>query len=109
MNIVSPGFFDTGMGAAEEVLEGAYDMAVMGRQGDPRELKGVSRVPFLYFQVQGEGAHADGRSRFTSTSRRTRRPSRPELVCFVCCKRSLDFTDHCLYIDFIVDGGYTLP
>lgn len=42
VNIVSPGFFDTGMGASPEVLDVAYDMAVLGRQGDPRELKGVS-------------------------------------------------------------------
>lgn len=47
MNIVSPGFFDTGMGAAPEVLEAAYDMAVLGRQGDPRELKGVRYVVLL--------------------------------------------------------------
>ncbi|KAF8318484.1 NAD(P)-binding protein [Clavulina sp. PMI_390] len=41
VNVVSPGFFDTGMGAAPDVLDAAYDMAVLGRQGDPRELKGI--------------------------------------------------------------------
>lgn len=29
------------MGAAPDVLKVAHEMAVMGRQGDPRELKGV--------------------------------------------------------------------
>jgi sorbose reductase len=45
VNVVSPGFFDTGMGAAnEEIQKIAYEFAVLGRQGDPKELKGV----FLY-------------------------------------------------------------
>lgn len=46
VNIVSPGFFDTGMGAAPDVLDVAFDMAVLGRQGTPRELKGVSSPLF---------------------------------------------------------------
>jgi sorbose reductase len=41
VNTVSPGFFDTGMGASEGVMPTALSMAVMGRTGDPRELKGV--------------------------------------------------------------------
>jgi len=41
VNIVSPGFFNTGMGAMAEVLDVAHSMAVLGRQGDPRELKGI--------------------------------------------------------------------
>jgi len=41
VNTVSPGFFDTNMGASSDVLKVAYEMAVLGRQGDPRELKGV--------------------------------------------------------------------
>ncbi|EIN11559.1 NAD(P)-binding protein [Punctularia strigosozonata HHB-11173 SS5] len=44
VNVVSPGFFDTKMGAGPEVLKTAHEMAVLGRQGDPRELKGI----FLY-------------------------------------------------------------
>jgi sorbose reductase len=42
VNVVSPGFFDTSMGAGAEVLKVAHEMAILGRQGDPRELKGVS-------------------------------------------------------------------
>lgn len=42
VNIVSPGFVDTSMGASPQVLDQAFDMAVMGRQGHPKELKGVS-------------------------------------------------------------------
>ncbi|KAL7009989.1 hypothetical protein EMMF5_000008 [Cystobasidiomycetes sp. EMM_F5] len=45
VNSISPGFFYTDMGAAEgEVAEVARKMAVLGRQGDVRELKGI----FLY-------------------------------------------------------------
>ncbi|KAF4552200.1 Enoyl-(Acyl carrier protein) reductase-like protein 40 [Elsinoe fawcettii] len=44
VNIVSPGFFDTKMGAAERVRNEAYRMTPLGRQGDTKEIKGV----FLY-------------------------------------------------------------
>lgn len=44
VNIVSPGFFDTKMGAAPTVINEAYRKAVMGRQGDTKEIKGL----FLY-------------------------------------------------------------
>lgn len=43
-NIVSPGFFSTDLGAAPEVESEANRMAVLGRQGDTKELKGI----FLY-------------------------------------------------------------
>lgn len=35
------------MGASPDVLQTAFDMAVLGRQGDPRELKGVSDIASL--------------------------------------------------------------
>ncbi|CEH17363.1 l-xylulose reductase [Ceraceosorus bombacis] len=41
VNMVSPGFFQTDMGAGPQVLQEAYRMAVLGRQGDTRELKGI--------------------------------------------------------------------
>lgn len=41
VNIVSPGFFDTSMGASPQVLSEAYRMSVLGRQGDTKELKGI--------------------------------------------------------------------
>lgn len=44
VNIVSPGFFDTKLGAAPDVKNEAYRMAVQGRQGDVKEIKGL----FLY-------------------------------------------------------------
>lgn len=44
MNVVSPGFFDTKLGAAPKVRNEAYRMAVLGRQGHTREIKGL----FLY-------------------------------------------------------------
>lgn len=40
-NIVSPGFFETKMGAGEGVVNEANRMAVLGRQGDVREIKGL--------------------------------------------------------------------
>lgn len=40
-NIVSPGFVDTDMGAGESAVNTALNMAVMGRQADPREFKGI--------------------------------------------------------------------
>jgi len=44
VNIISPGFFDTAMGASGRVRNEAHRMAVLGRQGDPKEIKGL----FLY-------------------------------------------------------------
>lgn len=41
VNIVSPGFFDTKMGAGPEVIGEAWRMAVLGRQGHVREVKGL--------------------------------------------------------------------
>ncbi|KAG8631362.1 hypothetical protein KVT40_000502 [Elsinoe batatas] len=41
VNVVSPGFFDTKMGAAEKVRNEAYRMTPLGRQGDVKEIKGV--------------------------------------------------------------------
>ncbi|GAA5905575.1 hypothetical protein JCM5296_003107 [Sporobolomyces johnsonii] len=44
VNTISPGFFETPMGAAPEVLSTVHRQAVLGRQGDVKELKGA----FLY-------------------------------------------------------------
>ncbi|KAL9095356.1 MAG: hypothetical protein Q9165_002227 [Trypethelium subeluteriae] len=44
VNIVSPGFFVTKMGAEPRVINEAHRMAVLGRQGDVKEIKGL----FLY-------------------------------------------------------------
>ncbi|KAL4882741.1 hypothetical protein BJY04DRAFT_226858 [Aspergillus karnatakaensis] len=41
VNIVSPGFFDTKMGAGPQALNEAYRMAVLGRQGHVKEIKGL--------------------------------------------------------------------
>ncbi|KAJ4186798.1 hypothetical protein NW755_007530 [Fusarium falciforme] len=41
VNIVSPGFFDTNMGASPECLSEAYRMSVFGRQGHVKEIKGL--------------------------------------------------------------------
>jgi sorbose reductase len=41
VNIVSPGFFDTKMGANPLAVNEAYRMAVLGRQGHTKEIKGV--------------------------------------------------------------------
>ncbi|OTA07445.1 short chain dehydrognease/reductase [Trichoderma parareesei] len=41
VNVVSPGFFDTRMGAGELALQEAYRMAALGRQGHVKEIKGV--------------------------------------------------------------------
>ncbi len=41
VNIVSPGFFETKMGAGKETKIEAERMAVLGRQGDTKEIKGV--------------------------------------------------------------------
>lgn len=51
VNTVSPGFFNTGMGASPETLKTAYEMAALGRQGDARELKGVSVVNALMYSA----------------------------------------------------------
>ncbi|KAF2275293.1 short chain dehydrogenase [Westerdykella ornata] len=44
VNIVSPGFFDTKMGASSRIINEAYRMTPLGRQGDVKEIKGL----FLY-------------------------------------------------------------
>ena len=44
VNMVAPGFFDTKLGAGPQVINEAYRMAVLGRQGDVKEIKGL----FLY-------------------------------------------------------------
>ncbi|KAL4945426.1 hypothetical protein BDV06DRAFT_231036 [Aspergillus oleicola] len=41
VNIVSPGFFDTKMGASPGTVNEAYRMAVLGRQGHTKEIKGL--------------------------------------------------------------------
>ncbi|OAQ59520.2 L-xylulose reductase [Pochonia chlamydosporia 170] len=41
VNIVSPGFFDTKMGASPLAVNEAYRMAVLGRQGHVKEIKGI--------------------------------------------------------------------
>ncbi|KAF1958503.1 putative NADP-dependent mannitol dehydrogenase [Byssothecium circinans] len=41
VNIVSPGFFNTAMGASDKVENEAHRMAVLGRQGETKEIKGV--------------------------------------------------------------------
>ncbi|KAM3426224.1 hypothetical protein NHJ13734_009584 [Beauveria thailandica] len=41
VNIVSPGFFDTKMGASRAAVNEAYRMAVLGRQGHVKEIKGI--------------------------------------------------------------------
>ncbi|KAE8193755.1 hypothetical protein CF335_g5506, partial [Tilletia laevis] len=41
VNTVSPGYFQTDMGAAPAMLAEALRMSVMHRQGDVKELKGV--------------------------------------------------------------------
>ncbi|KAK0807053.1 hypothetical protein LTS02_011290 [Friedmanniomyces endolithicus] len=40
-NIVSPGFFDTNMGASPLAINEAYRMTPQGRQGDTKEIKGL--------------------------------------------------------------------
>ncbi|KAJ4372898.1 hypothetical protein N0V83_003189 [Neocucurbitaria cava] len=44
VNIVSPGFFDTKMGAGPQVVTEGLRMTTLGRQGDVKEIKGL----FLY-------------------------------------------------------------
>lgn len=41
VNIVSPGFFDTKMGASPEIVNEAYRMSSLGRQGHVKEAKGL--------------------------------------------------------------------
>lgn len=41
VNIVSPGFFDTKLGASPGCINEAYRMAALGRQGHTKELKGL--------------------------------------------------------------------
>jgi len=44
VNIVSPGFFDTKMGAGPQVITEGLRMIPLGRQGNVKEIKGL----FLY-------------------------------------------------------------
>ena len=44
VNIVSPGFFDTKLGASPDVYPEALRMTPLGRQGNVKEIKGL----FLY-------------------------------------------------------------
>ena len=41
VNIVSPGFFNTKLGASPKCINEAYRMAVLGRQGDVKEIKAL--------------------------------------------------------------------
>ena len=41
VNIVSPGFFDTKMGAGPDAIHEAYRMSSLGRQGHVKEIKGL--------------------------------------------------------------------
>ena len=41
VNVVSPGFVDTAMGASPRCLNEAYRMSVLGRQGNVKEIKGL--------------------------------------------------------------------
>ncbi|SPN97773.1 probable reductases with broad range of substrate specificities [Cephalotrichum gorgonifer] len=41
VNVVSPGFFDTKMGAGPDVVDEAYRMSALGRQGHVKEIKGL--------------------------------------------------------------------
>lgn len=41
VNIVSPGFFDTKMGASDTIINEAYRMTPLGRQGHTKEIKGL--------------------------------------------------------------------
>jgi sorbose reductase len=41
VNIVSPGFFDTKMGAGPKVITEGLRMIPLGRQGNTKEIKGL--------------------------------------------------------------------
>ncbi|PYI11260.1 short chain dehydrogenase [Aspergillus sclerotiicarbonarius CBS 121057] len=41
VNIVSPGFFETKMGASPQAINEAYRMSALGRQGHVKEIKGL--------------------------------------------------------------------
>jgi sorbose reductase len=41
VNIVSPGFFNTKLGASPRCINEAYRMSALGRQGHVKELKGL--------------------------------------------------------------------
>jgi hypothetical protein len=89
VNTVSPGFVATGMSdapGAKEVLDLAYARTPLGRQADPRELKGV-RWAVSDNMVSG----LIGGGRCICTWRATRRLSRPVPVSdFHCwCRRTL--------------------
>jgi len=55
VNIVSPGFFDTKMGASPQTVQEAYRMAALGRQGDTKEIKGL----YLYL-ASGASSYMTG-------------------------------------------------
>lgn len=48
VNIVSPGFFDTDLGAGPQVKQHAFNSAVMGRQGNVKEIKGLYLVSLCF-------------------------------------------------------------
>ncbi|GAA5877915.1 hypothetical protein JCM16303_000280 [Sporobolomyces ruberrimus] len=54
-NTISPGFFETPMGAAPEVLSTVHRQSVLGRQGHVKELKGA----FLYL-ASGASTYTTG-------------------------------------------------
>lgn len=51
VNIVSPGFFDTKMGAGPKVVTEGVRMIPLGRQGHVKEIKGL----FLYLASEASG------------------------------------------------------
>jgi sorbose reductase len=55
VNIVSPGFFDTKMGAGPQVITEGLRMIPLGRQGDVKEIKGL----FLYL-ASGASSYVTG-------------------------------------------------
>ncbi|OJJ83229.1 uncharacterized protein ASPGLDRAFT_48626 [Aspergillus glaucus CBS 516.65] len=55
VNIVSPGFFETKMGASPQTVQEAYRMAALGRQGDVKEIKGL----YLYL-ASGASSYMTG-------------------------------------------------
>jgi sorbose reductase len=55
VNVVSPGFFDTKMGAGPQVITEGLRMTTLGRQGDVKEIKGL----FLLL-ASGAGSYMTG-------------------------------------------------
>lgn len=76
VNIVSPGFVDTAMGAFEEILEVNRHMTVMGRQADPKEFK----VKLIEGFAEGSLPGCLLPRESSSTLQATRRASRPDAV-----------------------------